>query len=683
MTELRFSGSVCLRGFAFRVLFLALFVLSFSVVALAAQPSGSLDLPFLRSGVHLRTSKPAYWRYELVEFQVDAVGGLNPVETPLLEVRIFKDETPVFGIPGREACLLRWDPNAQVWRGRWPIPWNPDLGEYQARLAQPASEGNGEVHSHFSGPGLQRQVRVVPGRWLARQNFIIRGRTPLAVPDGFSVMTLEPGYIGYKFPGPEGGHRGWQNVFAWMRLMEADAFWHCGGTTQAWNWKDGPWARQNLDMVWEFAEEARRQGLAYGPYMLTFLVGGDFQKTDYEFTLAYDRATHSLKPIRFISMADPRRQRDIIALLKRWSATPGVSYIGMDYVRANTGGLEFTDEFLSDLDLDVPSHLREAGVESRRLWLGEQLARDYDKRLQALWDWWRAHRISLVLKGILEEAKVTQPVWVFSLGWEQGHQHGQDLRMLIDAGISFNAPMFYEATQDQYRAMLMDWKRYLGKTGGSLVLGQVVDAPLLHVRDGFNGPEEYLQRHLESLDALGPVTDHLGFFWHDINRAVAGGRSPQGVREWALAGAAAASRLREAAGTVPVRLDVEVAGGPPFISGTVTVRSLVAENLSRLRIEPVWTPGLGQLAPRSWWIRDLRPGEARRVSFTVEVTDRFVRERYRDGAPEERMLAFRARVWQAPEWPRSAHAFCYWKADRTGFVSSASYGSSFGVESRP
>jgi hypothetical protein len=102
-----------------------------------------------------------------------------------------------------------------------------------------------------------------------------------------------------------------------------------------------------------------------------------------------------------------------------------------------------------------------------------------------------------------------------------------------------------------------------------------------------------------------------------------------------------------------------------------------------LRIEPVWTPGLGQLAPRSWWIRDLRPGEARRVSFTVEVTDRFVRERYRDGAPEERMLAFRARVWQAPEWPRSAHAFCYWKADRTGFVSSASYGSSFGVESRP
>jgi hypothetical protein len=629
--------------------------------------AAKLELPFLRSGLRLSTTKPAYWRYEMVEFQIDTLGGgISPAEDPLLEVQVYKDGQRSRGIPGRESCLLRWDANVQAWRGRWPIPWNPELGEYEGRLLAPARGENGEEHSFFSGPGLSRSVRVQPERSLAQCTFRIRGRKPYEVPPGFSVVSLEPGAINYRFPGPEGGYRSPQKVFDWMQMMEADAFWHCGIQTQVWSGEDKdslPWSKNHLDMVWEYAEEARRRGVPYGPYMLTFLVGGDYLKTDYDFTLSYDRHSGSLKPIRFVSMADPRRQRDITAILKRLAATPGVSYIGMDYVRANTGGLEFTDEFLADLDLDVPDALRSATVDQRRRWLGRELAQDNDKRLQHQWDWWRAHRVSLVLKGILEEAKVPQPIWVFSLGWKQGHQHGQDPRMLIDAGISFNSPMFYEADQEQYPVMLADWQRYLGRTGGSLVLGQVVDTPLLHPRPGLNGPEEYVQRHMDSLDQLGPVTDHLGFFWHDINRAVAGGRSAYGSREWAMAGATAASHLREAVGVVPIRLDVSVAGVAPLIHGTVTIRSLSKHNLDKLRVEPVWTPGLGDVTPKHWWVRDLGPGEARTLSFSTQVTPRFVRERYRGRAAEERMLAFRARVWQSQEWPRSAFAFSYWKAN--------------------
>jgi hypothetical protein len=638
------------------------------VIALGAPARlrAKLDLPFLRSGLRLSTTKPAYWRYEMVEFQIDTLGGgISPAEDPLLEVEVYKDGARSRGIPGRESCLLRWDANVQAWRGRWPIPWNPDLGEYEGRLVAPARGLNGEEHSFFTGPGLSRSVRVQPGRYLADCSFNIRGRKPYEVPKGFSVVTLEPGSIGYRFPGPDGGYRGANKVFDWMQMMEADAFWHCGIQTQVWGGVGDdslPWSKNHLDMVWEYAEEARRRGVAYGPYMLTFLVGGDFQKTDYDFTLSYERSTDRLKPIRFISMADPRRQRDITAILKRLAATPGVSYIGMDYVRANTGGLEFTDEFLADLDLDVPEALRTATVERRRRWLGHQLAIDQDKRLQHQWDWWRAHRVSLVLKGILDEAKVPQPIWVFSLGWKQGHQHGQDPRMLIDAGISFNSPMFYEADQEQYPVMLGDWQHYLGHTGGSLVLGQVVDTPLLHPRKGLNGPEEYLQRHLDSLEQLGPVTDHLGFFWHDLNRAVAGGRSGHGSREWALAGATAASRLREAAGVVPVRLDISVAGAAPQISGRISIRSLSRRPLDRVRVDPVWTPGIGDITPRRWWVKDLQPGELRTLTFSTQVTERFVRERYRGRTAEERMLAFRARAWQSPEWPRSDFAFSYWKA---------------------
>jgi hypothetical protein len=78
-------------------------------------------------------------------------------------------------------------------------------------------------------------------------------------------------------------------------------------------------------------------------------------------------------------------------------------------------------------------------------------------------------------------------------------------------------------------------------------------------------------------------------------------------------------------------------------------------------VEPVWTSGLGASKPGATWVRDLQPGESRDLSFSVEVTERYVREHYRVGAPTERMLAFKARSPGDSRWPRSAFAFKYWK----------------------
>ncbi|MGH7441817.1 MAG: hypothetical protein ACREKE_03995, partial [bacterium] len=387
-----------------------------------------LELPFLRAQASLSTSKPAYWRYEMVEFQVAApLSVLDPAAHPLLEVDVFKDGKRIQDLPGQQACLLRWDPNLQAWQGRWPVPWNPELGVYEARLAQPADGVCGVAHDFFSGPGFTRTLRVKENAWLANCSFTLRGRTQAPLPLGFSVMTLEPG-TSYAFPAPQGFGRGPLNAFAWARFMEADAFWHCALQTAVWPGQppqDLPWDQHDMAAMRTYAAAAKAQGVAYGAYMLTFLVGGNFQKADYQFTLSYDARSQSLKTIRFVSMEDPRRQREIAAGLRMLSAVPGVSYVGMDYVRSNTGGLEFTDEFLNDFGLEVPADLKTAPVEARRLWLGRHLVFDRDRRLHELWDWWRAHRVAQVLKGILDEAKVKQPVWVFSLGWQEGHQHGQ------------------------------------------------------------------------------------------------------------------------------------------------------------------------------------------------------------------------------------------------------------------
>ena len=75
----------------------------FSCLALALCPAlaqAGLRLPFLEQGALLSTSKPAYWRYEMVELRAQGQGNLNPLEQPILEARFFRDGKPMAGLPG-------------------------------------------------------------------------------------------------------------------------------------------------------------------------------------------------------------------------------------------------------------------------------------------------------------------------------------------------------------------------------------------------------------------------------------------------------------------------------------------------------------------------------------------------------------------------------------------------------
>ena len=108
---------------------------------------------------------------------------------------------------------------------------------------------------------------------------------------------------------------------------------------------------------------------------------------------------------------------------------------------------------------------------------------------------------------------------------------------------------------------------------------------------------------------------------------------------------------------------LQVTGTAQSISGAVRVHSLSVSNLDKFRVEPVWTPGLGVVSLSGSVLRNLAPGESRILTFTAQVTERFVRERYREGAPVERMLAFRARGIGPKRWPHAALAFKYWKEE--------------------
>src|SRR5690606_2217423 len=97
-------------------------------------------------------TKAAYYRYEFVEFYVEARGAhLHPQRDSILTVKILRNGDLFPGLPYRPQAQLRWDPNRETWRGRWPIPWNPPLGEYQAVLLRPGSSDT--PTEHYAGPG--------------------------------------------------------------------------------------------------------------------------------------------------------------------------------------------------------------------------------------------------------------------------------------------------------------------------------------------------------------------------------------------------------------------------------------------------------------------------------------------------------------------------------------------------
>jgi hypothetical protein len=617
-----------------KFLFFVLFCASFA--AFADRP----DFLF-------QTAQKEYWRFELVDFKVKGTAfGLNSVSKPVLAVQVRYGRSVVLGPGERRRILLRWNPEQSAWTGRWAIPWGVKTGEYTAELLVPPPRGFPDPA--YAGRRVATECRDLDRKnVLARIWFTIKGRPPLRLPPGFSVVSLEPGKYGYSvFKGLNEEPPAWAHMIDWAKFMRADAFWHCAGETQIWKRRleaDYPWNRGGLRMARKISELAHEKGLTYGAYLLAFLVLGDnFQLADYTFSTGFSKEDQVLEKKRFISLGCKVRQRYLVEMLKELQSLENVDYIGMDYVRTDFSALEFTDDFLKDMGLRLPAELEAGPKEERMKWLGALSLAHSDAYIEELWQWWRSHKVAEVIHQVLAEAGVTKPVWIFTLGWMQGHQHGQDPFMLIDAGASFNSPMFYEVTEQGYPPMLQSWADYLGRGEESLVLGQVVDGKLLGEDENRGGPEVHFQRQMQALEALGPVSGSLGFFWHDINRAMCGGRSLHTTKEWAVSGAATFSRLRESQNMLQVKVDFNGAWTTPWgVSFTVTVKNLSGAAIPRVRLDGIPLAGVGSYRPFAYEWGPLKAGEIRPVPWAAVFSEA---ESFGKLPHERRMLAVRATV---------------------------------------
>ncbi len=590
------------------------------LLAGAAREAGALKLS---------TGQDQYLRYELV----DIVASTGQSETagvypPILWAQVQKKGRLVVA-PGdlRQVPLHAAAPGR--WEGFWPIPFNPEWGDYRVRIRQDLADGT---------------------TLAASAAFRVHGREPYVLPPGFSVVTDEGGRRGpYATPGlDEQEPKSWRNLVRWADAMGADALWQCLGQTHVWGSvrEDRfPWPSDTLNLMQRVGEAAHAAGMKYGAYIIAFVVIGDRpEASGYTFTLGYDKNQDTLRSLRYVSLGCERRLADIIGLLQKFEASPAVDFLGLDYMRTDFGGYEFAEEFVRDMSIATPPEWPGWSPSERRLWVARLLEVERDAAARERWEWWRAHKVGLVLARIVAAVRPQKPLWVFSLGWKTGHQHGQDIAMMLDAGVAFNAPMFYSIAKPDFPHMLTDWRVYLRHADCSIVVGEPVDWNLLGQDLELPAPQEHFDRQLETLQALRPLAKSFGLFWHDLSRAHYGFRGPYGTWEWVLAGAASFSENKRAAGRISC--DLQILAPPELVVNQETeiqvgVVNATSGTLNAVSVEAVPLPRLSLEDRQAWRLYHLPPGPAPQT----------VRFRFRTGQIYEpnggrQMIAFRAHSQQ-------------------------------------
>lgn len=414
--------------------------------------------------------------------------------------------TTVAGI--REMTLTPVAPGE--WMARWPVPWNAPVGDYL-----PVLLGHDE---------LKERLKVKP--------FRVGRRSPKPMPKGFVVLTLESvtPLATMRVKAPDGTMKDWRGLLDWAQYIGADAFLVLGG--QSPGLRPGEiWVDDNLGILHQVAKECRARGLQFGVYaMYSLTMSKTVKLPGYQYGLEIKDG----RPVetRAISLREPKRVDDVAKLLKPYADDPNVDFVGVDYIRNALGGYELTDDFAAEMPgVALPAEWPGLSRDERMVWLARKKIMRKDLAFIDAWQWWRAHRVALIVAELKRRLGDKKPFWAFTLTWDKGWHHGQDPVMMNDAGVDYDGLMFYEADKPQYDAMLKDWHAYLKRGDDQVLPGDIFDWGL-HQKDPA-GPAELGRRMrlaVQRVYADGPAS---AVFFHDAARLLWGRLGPWGTRAWA------------------------------------------------------------------------------------------------------------------------------------------------------
>jgi hypothetical protein len=478
-----------------------------------------------RREVRLRAGRAEYLHFDIVDIRLETLDPDLDVQFSSAPPRavVTRGGEAVTTIAGiREMTLTR--ESAGVWTARWPVPWNAPTGDYV-----PALLGRDD---------LRERLRV--------SAFRIGRRVPRPLPPGFVVATLESvmPLATMRVAAPDGTRKDWNGLLDWAQYLRADAFWVLGG--QSPGLADGQvWVDTNLALLPEVAKACRARGLKFGVYAeYSLTMSKKVKLPGYEYGLEIKNSA----PVatRAISLRERKRIDDVVAFLKPFADDPNVDYVGLDYIRNALGGYELVDDFAAEMPgVVLPPEWPKLTRDERMVWLARKKVARLDMDLVDAWQWWRARRVALIVREIRTRLGGTKPLWAFTLTWDKGWNHGQDPVMMNDAGVDFDALMFYQADKRQFAELVKAWHEYVRRGDVQVVPGNIFDWGL-HQKDP-GGPAEFSRRlrlALSDVYADGPAQ---GVFFHDLARLLWGRLGTWGTRGWADAARGVADDLKSRA----------------------------------------------------------------------------------------------------------------------------------------
>jgi hypothetical protein len=437
-----------------------------------------------------------------------------------------------------------------------------------------------------------------------------------------AVVTLESDseFREQRMEGYDGKNVGWQGLLDWAHYMGASHFFYSVGLTKA-RWgptAEHPFKQYNIDFALELGQEAHRQGMQFGGWIGSYLPYGTTQVTNCGYALSRNMSTSGvLLTTLHISLGDAKRRKDLTELCRYMQTHDEFDWIGLDYIRSGFGGYELVDLFTSEMGIPVPEDWQSRGLEKKMLWMLGELRGKRNQVMMQRWQWWRASYVARIVVDIRRDAGITKPFFVFSLGWEMGHQHGQDPLMFNDAG-AYDLVMLYEANRDEFDSMMKSWPTYLRADQGVILEGNCVDYNLLENRwaKGRPPPEEYYLRSVQAQDGMKADKGLVqGVFWHDLERALYLRRGPNYMpSDYALSGAASFTAFRNAQGSLPLKLALEPAGtgGGRYLL-KVKVTNQGKDAVEDLQLTITRTNGIGKAAESESNIGTIAAGESKTI----------------------------------------------------------------------
>ena len=553
----------------------------------------------------IETERSWYYRYHLIPVAVkavDASGTPQTGEPPAVIVR--RDGERVRNIGPFNELKLHYDHTRAEWVGFWPVPWNATPGIYvlEAKTEIDPGEWEWTLDGQRPKPDDDDDEPEPEGMaWaVATAPFEVKARARAQIEPGLCVATWEFDFR-ETFTGPDGSSGDWKKLFDWIEYPGADALGFRGALTEGSGLTiEKPFKSHNLEAIPRMGAEAHRRGIKFGTWAVAYSTypKGNARKPPYDFAMDISRSTGVTSERPFISLLDERRVTALTEFFRQMQEMDEVDMVGLDYMRTDRGGYEMVDQFAAEMPVKLPDNWGEWSANRRQRYVANKVEGEWqtDPKFYECWNWWRAHKGAEIARKIVDDSGVQKPTWIFVLTWLHGVQHGQDPLMFTDAGISMLAPMLYQVdNRGMYDEVVKAWANYIQPGQLNIVPGDQVDF-YWHQKMVSPTPAtaEMYDRLITAHREFSPGEPQIGAFWHDLNRAAnPANRGPYSGREWALAGAAAFSTIRDSWDVYPLRVTLDAPDTQTIASTftvTVNIENLTKRDVKNIRVAVCDTP---------------------------------------------------------------------------------------------